>query len=157
METFLLIVKRNVFTVYNPEKNYELQYINGEPSFSYEMNRVTDYLQNLFGAFAEEYNLTSVQDIKCSVIFCGDESIEEILEQYFKKNQNMADENFIYLNTLMEKIYNKLSSRKELMTDLYGINYDGVNYYISKSGGFMKREFKLLAYTIKDADIINEI
>ena len=66
-------------------------------------------------------------------------------------------ENFIYLNALMEKIYNKLSSRKELMTDLYGINYDGVNYYISKSGGFMKREFKLLAYTIKDADIINEI
>ena len=67
METFLLIVKRNVFTVYNPEKNYELQYINGEPSFSYEMNRVTDYLQNLFGALAEEYNLASVQDIRCSV------------------------------------------------------------------------------------------
>ena len=48
METFLLIVKRNTFTVYKPERNYELQYINGEPSFPYEMNRVTDYLQNLF-------------------------------------------------------------------------------------------------------------
>ena len=54
METFLLIVKRNTFTVYKPERNYELQYINGEPSFPYEMNRVTDYLQNLFGALAEE-------------------------------------------------------------------------------------------------------
>ncbi|MGM9580227.1 MAG: hypothetical protein ACI3U2_03205 [Anaerovibrio sp.] len=157
METFLLIVKRNTFTVYKPERNYELQYINGEPSFPYEMNRVTDYLQNLFGALAEEYNLASEQDIRCSVIFCGDESIEEILKQYFKNEQNATDETFICLSTLMEKIYNKFSSCKEIMIDLYGINYDGVNYHTSKSGGLMKRDFKLLAYTIKDADIINEI
>ena len=157
METFLLIVKRNVFTVYKPERNYELQYVNGEPSFSYEINRVTDYLQNLLGALAEEYNLASVQDISCTVIFCGDESIEDSLEQYFKKNQNMANGSFICLTSLMERIYNKFASCKEFMTDLYGINYDGVNYYANKSGGLIQRNFKLLAYTIKDADIISEI
>ena len=79
------------------------------------------------------------------------------MKQYFKNEQNTTDENFICLSTLMEKIYNKFSSCKEIMIDLYGINYDGVNYHTSESGGLMKREFKLLAHTIKDADIINEI
>ena len=156
MEKFLLLVKRDKFVIYKPDRNYELQYVNGEPFFSYEINRLADAMQNLLNSLTEEYNLTSVHDIDLSVLVNGDAVVENLIKDFLITEEISRKDNIISVIPMLEKIYKKLERDKSLLIDLYGINYDGINYCKERSQ-LVAGNFKLLAYTLRDADIINEL
>lgn len=156
MEKFLLLVKQDKFVIYKPDRNYELQYVNGEPFFSYEINRLADAMQNLLNSLTEEYNLTSVHDIDLSVLVNGDAVVENLIKDFLITEEISRKDNIISVIPMLEKIYKKLERDKSLLIDLYGINYDGINYCKEKSQ-LVAGNFKLLAYTLKDTDIINEL
>lgn len=156
MEKFLLLVKQDKFVIYKPDRNYELQYVNGEPFFSYEINRLADAMQNLLNSLTEEYNLESWHDIDLSVLVNGDAVVGNLIEDFLITKEISRKENIISVIPMLEKIYKKLERDKSLLIDLYGINYDGINYCKEKSQ-LVASNFKLLAYTLKDADIINEL
>lgn len=156
MEKFLLLVKQDKFVIYKPDRNYELQYVNGEPFFSYEINRLADAMQNLLNSLTEEYNLTSVHDIDLSVLVNGDAVVENLIKDFLITEEISRKDNIISVIPMLEKIYKKLERDKSLLIDLYGINYDGINYCKERSQ-LVAGNFKLLAYTLKDADIINEL
>lgn len=156
MEKFLLLVKQDKFVIYKPDRNYELQYVNGEPFFSYEINRLADAMQNLLNSLTEEYNLTSVHDIDLSVLVNGDAVVENLIKDFLITEEISRKDNIISVIPMLEKIYKKLERDKSLLIDLYGINYDGINYGKEKSQ-LVAGNFKLLAYTLKDTDIINEL
>ena len=156
MEKFLLLVKQDKFVIYKPDRNYELQYVNGEPFFSYEINRLADAMQNLLNSLTEEYNLTSVHDIDLSVLVNGDAVVENLIKDFLITEEISRKDNIISVIPMLEKIYKKLERDKSLLIDLYGINYDGINYCKERSQ-LVAGNFKLLAYTLRDADIINEL
>ena len=156
MEKFLLLVKRDKFVIYKPDRNYELQYVNGEPFFAYEINRLADAMQNLLNSLTEEYNLESTHDVDLSVLVNGDAVVGNLIEDFLITKEISRKENIISVIPMLEKIYKKLERDKSLLIDLYGINYDGINYCKEKSQ-LVASNFKLLAYTLKDADIINEL
>ena len=156
MEKFLLLVKRDKFVIYKPDRNYELQYVNGEPFFAYEINRLADAMQNLLNSLTEEYNLTSVHDIDLSVLVNGDAVVENLIKDFLITEEISRKDNIISVIPMLEKIYKKLERDKSLLIDLYGINYDGINYCKERSQ-LVAGNFKLLAYTLRDADIINEL
>ena len=151
-----MLVKRDKFVIYKPDRNYELQYVNGEPFFAYEINRLADAMQNLLNSLTEEYNLESMHDVDLSVLVNGDAVVGNLIEDFLITKEISRKENIISVIPMLEKIYKKLERDKSLLIDLYGINYDGINYCKEKSQ-LVASNFKLLAYTLKDADIINEL
>ncbi len=156
MEKFLLLVKRDKFVIYKPDRNYELQYVNGEPFFAYEINRLADAMQNLLNSLTEEYNLESWHDIDLLVLVNGDAVAEKLIKDFLITKEISRQENIRSVIPMLGKIYGHLERDKNLLIDLYGINYDGINYCKEKSQ-LVAGNFKLLAYTLKDADIINEL
>ena len=153
MEKFLLIVKREKFIIFKPDKDYELQYVNGEPFFCYEVKRLTDNLGQLLELLAEEYNLNSASELQLCVIGNNDDTVNKLVINYLQSKNILQEDGFISIESLLGSVYNELYSQANMLIDLYGINYDGINYHIKKEK-FTTENFKLLAYTLQDKDVI---
>lgn len=157
MERFLLVIKSNQFVVYKDESCCEPEHLNGSPYYEYETKRLTNNLSNLLNILLEEYNLNSLDDIKLRVITNRDAGINEIAINYLSKINVLEQGGTISVLPLLDKVYKKLSVIEDLFVSQYGINYDGVNYRIRGDGSLEEGNFKLLAYTAKDMEIISEI
>ena len=72
---------------------------------------------------------------------------------YLQSKNILQEDGFISIESLLGSVYNELYSQADMLIDLYGINYDGINYHIKKEK-FTTENFKLLAYTLQDKDVI---
>ena len=157
MERFLLNVNRNAFTVYRKTEKYELQYIKGEPSFPYDGKRIAIDLAELLKTLADAYNLTSEKELGFTLVLGIDDSINGEVEKYLRERQCIASDKSLTIQDVLDKLYDKLAADSRLMVKQYGINYDGVNYQKNSRQKLKRQDFKLLAYTVNDENIIDVI
>lgn len=145
---FLLIVKRDKFTIIDPNRNNEVIYINGEQDVLYEPTKAKICVENMVNALVDEYNLESKNDVQFKIFTNGDANVNKALERYANED-NMTD-----IKNIIKTIYKQLSENKDLLINEYGLNYDGINYSMINGNELSCGKFKLLAYVLQDEYII---
>ena len=118
MEKFLLIVKREKFIIFKPDKDYELQYVNGEPFFCYEVKRLTDNLGQLLELLAEEYNLNSASELQLCVIGNNDDTVNKLVINYLQSKNILKEDGFISIEKKKKREKNEEYPQADMQKDL---------------------------------------
>lgn len=146
MRIYLTIFK-NKFYLYNEER--EPLYVEGEPFFAYETNKMREAVIRMVESIFYENNLSSKNDLQFFVIDNSDairnESLSRELGSAIVKNYS--------LNDLLKKLLTALSRNPKLYVNELGINYDGECYRMD-NGLLTQSEYSLLALSIEPSELL---
>ena len=117
------------------------------------MKRLTDNLGQLLELLAEEYNLNSASELQLCVLGNNDDTVNKLVINYLQSKNILQEDGFISIESLLGSVYNELYSQADMLIDLYGINYDGINYHIKKEK-FNTESCKLLPNTLQSKEVI---
>lgn len=147
---FFVIIGKNALSVYEKNGNsYEKQFIEGSPSYPYDVNHVEEHLDHFLNALANEKNLGTRAKLEFDILENKDpirtNSVLRILGDYTKDRQKLSD--------TIQTVIKKLARDKSLWIDTYGINYDGECYRM-EGQKLQTHPFDLLAYTVEEDDMM---
>lgn len=149
---FFLLLGKNYLQIFDIANNYEKIYINGESDIYYDLTKSYVISKELINNLRDQYNLANEADIVLKILKNADNTINDTvmkaLAKYIKTTYALDD--------ILISIINSLSQKDTLMIKEYGINYDGKCYKLDLNKLLVK-DFSLLAYTLRDTDIINSI
>lgn len=149
---FFLLLGKNYLQIFDIANNYEKIYINGESDIYYDLTKSYIISKELINNLKDQYNLADEADIVLKILKNADNTINDTvmkaLAKYIKTTYALDD--------ILISIINSLSQKDTLMIKKYGINYDGKCYKLDLNKLIVK-DFSLLAYTLRDTDIINSI
>ncbi len=149
---FFLLLGKNYLQIFDIANNYEKIYINGESDIYYDLTKSYVISKELINNLRDQYNLADEADIVLKILKNADNTINDTvmkaLAKYIKTTYALDD--------ILISIINSLSQKDTLMIKEYGINYDGKCYKLDLNKLLVK-DFSLLAYTLRDTDIINSI
>ena len=144
---FYLVICKNKFFLYNEKR--EPVYIDAEPFFEYETNKIREAAVRLKEKIIDENNLSDDSDLQFAVI----ENADKV------RNENVAKElgNLIVKNysiiELMRKTVSELSKNQKLYIKELGVNYDGECYHLD-DGPMWCNEYSLLALSVDSSEVI---
>lgn len=152
MKFFIVVGKNALYTYEYDGQNYQVQYIEGSEVFSIDPNNIMDDIKLYIRNLANEKNLRSTESLEFDILESPNIKFNLTITEALK----MQISNRYSLNTILEKVFAKLSENKELLIDEYGINYEGYSYMM-KNNTISEEQYNLLAYTIHSDDLIKEI
>lgn len=153
VQTFYMIIGKNKLYLYEKEdKIFERLYIEGNPEYSYDINRAKKCIAELMDRLADEYNMDTIAEIEFVIIDNEDPVISNVMNQVL--NEYIKEE--YPIDSLLSNIYQKLERDKKLFISDYGINFDGKNFS-KKNNVLEKKEFSLLGYTINQDELMKYI
>ena len=139
-----MIIGKNAFFLYRKnDKNFEIEYIDGNPYYQYILHEIKLYAEQVLTALVDINNLDDKNEIELIIIENSDHvrnvNVEQVLEKYIKER--------LKLDTVLLRIMHDLLEDKNLYIKDFGINYDGECYILENN--ILKRDnYSLLAYTI---------
>lgn len=153
MQLFYLIIGKDKLFLYEKDNGRAVkQYIEGNAYFSYDINKADSDVKRMLDLLVNEYNLDTVAELEFIVLENDDDirtnKIEQVLSDYIIENLDLR-------STLL-KIMKTLNKDKKLYINEFGINYDGMSFYI-KNNKLEKSEFNLLSYTLQEDTLMKYI
>ena len=153
MQIFYLIIGKDKLFLYEKDNGHAVkQYIEGNPYFLYDVNKAESDVQRMLDLLVNEYNLDTVAELEFIILENDDDirtnKIEQILSDYIIEKLDLR-------KTLL-KIMKTLNKDKKLYINDFGINYDGMSFYI-KNNKLEKSEFNLLSYTLQEDTLMKYI
>lgn len=153
MQTIYLLIGKEKLYLYEKNANlFERLYIEGNPDYSYDINNVKYGIQQLMDNLVNEYNLDTKAEIDFIVIDNENEIISEVVEKIIGEYESKK----YTIDSIIIKVFNKLSRDKKLLIEEYGINFDGKNYLLI-NGNLNKKEFSLLGYTLQEDNLMKYV
>ena len=150
MQKVYLLVKNKYMVLFEKNGNsIERIYVEGNPTYSYDIKNIAGEIRNLTQIIVNEYNLESVAEIQLMVINNENEVIADCVS---RATAEVVDAEW-KIEEIMETVLQKLSKDDALCIDKYGLNFDGKNYIVT-SGEIAKSDFSLLGYPISDDELV---
>jgi|GEM_PF-979969 len=144
MQTFYMLIMMNKLLIYEKsDDGYERVSVNGNLEYEYELNKVSEGINQLVKIITDEYNLDSESDVKYIVVKNADVLVNNAVLNSL--NDNIGK--IISVESLIKRIIKSLSEKCVPAIDKYGINYDGMCYTL-RNKKIVIEEFSLLSYTV---------
>ena len=147
MAKFYLAICKNRFYLYDDAR--KPVYIEGNPFFEYETNKLREATARLMEKLVDENNLSSKRDLKFFVVENGD----TVRNEGFAKMAETSLAKRFPLDALLRKTISELAKNPKLYIEPFGINYDGECYHTEK-GLLIKTEYSLLALSIEPSALL---
>ncbi len=143
MKFFMIIGKDDLYVYEKEGSQYKKQFIEGNPSFSYELSNIQEDIKEFLELLANEKNLGEKTKLEFDVL----ENENKVYTNAVIKSLQGCVSQRIDSSEIIKMVFNELKKDKKLQIEQYGINYDGVSYKMENQK-LIKGEFDLLAYTI---------
>ena len=150
MTKFYLAICRNKFYLYDDK--CKPVYIDGNPFFEYEANKLRESTFRLMEKLVDENNLSSKRDLKFFVI----ENNDAVRNESFSKMAETSLAKRFPLNELLRRAIGDLAKNPKLYVGELGVNYDGECYRL-EDGRLTANDYSLTAFTIEPAALIKFI
>lgn len=147
MAKFYLAICKNRFYLYDDAR--KPVYVDGNPFFEYETNKLREATVRLTDKLVDENNLSSKRELKFFVIENGD----AVRNEGFAKMAETSLAKRFPLGDLLRKTISELAKNPKLYIAQFGINYDGECYHVEK-GLLTKTEYSLLALSIEPSALL---
>ena len=154
MQKITIIICKDEFFVFDGNEQI---YFDGNESFPYRENRVIKDIEKLLFKVVQIFNLESAKDLSVCIVTNKDASITEFVKLAFTEQEygtNVAS--FIEARCVIKKAIQQLLNDSALHIAEFGMNFDGVNYFL-KDGRLEKLPFSLLGYQLKVGDFAKYI
>ena len=158
---YVVMYDRENIRLYDEENGFEPVSIGGECIHPYELTRAKNSIGSIIEELAKEYNLEPSEDeegteyypeISFRILKCSDKEIDKVIHSVFMAYSC----SYIELNKIIDVLYEDIvDSGKDKLALENGINFNGINY-CKVRGDYVRREFNLLAFTIKN-DVIASV
>lgn len=153
MQTFYMIIGKDALYLYEKNgRNYNRQYIEGNPEFHYQLNNIKKDIEKLLEVLVEEYNLDNQSELTFVVVGNGNSVVTEVITKALDGHiSDKRDMGFI-----MPEIIQKLYKDEIPLVKEYGVNFDGNNYRLM-NGKLGMYDYHLLGYTLNEDKIMEYI
>lgn len=140
---YMVIGKSELFLYEREGSQYNKQYIEGNPGFSYEFRSIENNISELLDALVNENNLEGRNEIQFTLIRKEDDRNGEKVQACITNHVSTV----IGLKEVIENYIHQAILDGIPMIDEYGINYDGNNYRM-RDEKVTKSDFDLLGLTV---------
>lgn len=147
MTKFYLAICKNKFYLYDDAR--KPVYIDGNPFFEYETNKLREATARLIEKIIDENNLSGKRELKFFVI----ENSDAVRNEGFAKATGDLIAKRFPLGDLLRKTISELAKNPKLYIAEFGINYDGECYHTEK-GLLTKTDYSLLALSIEPNELL---
>lgn len=147
MIKFYLAICKNRFYLYDDAR--KPVYIDGNPFFEYERNKIREATQELAQKVTDDNNLRDKNELTFFVV----ENRDAVLNESFAKAQGKLIAKKFPLNELLRKSIRELSKNPKLYVEELGINYDGECYHLENELVTAK-DYSLLALSIEPKELL---
>ncbi|MBR3747648.1 MAG: hypothetical protein IKP64_00025 [Selenomonadaceae bacterium] len=147
MTQFYLAVCKNKFYVYDDAR--KPVYIEGEPFFAYEVNKIRTAVAKLREQISDEYNLD-----KNEITFRVVANSDKVRNESLSKELGAAIVKTYKLDELIRKTLTEFAKNPKLYINEFGLNYDGESYRFDNNL-LIYDDFSLLALSIEPSELLN--
>lgn len=147
MVNFYLAICKNKFYLYDDAR--KPVYIEGNPFFEYETNKLREATGRLIEKLVDENNLSS----KCELKFFLLENDDAVRNEGFTRMAETSLAKRFPLGEILRKTISELAQNPKLYIAQFGINYDGECYHMEKEL-LTKTEYSLLALSIEPSALL---
>ena len=147
MAKFYLAICKNKFYLYDDAR--KPVYIDGNPFFEYETNKLREATTRLTEKLVDDNNLADKNELKFFVI----ENSDVIKNEGFAKVAESSIAKRFPLDDLLRRTISELAKNPKNYIAQFGINYDGECYRTEK-GLLVKTDYSLIALSIEPTALL---
>lgn len=151
MRQFYLVINHGkLYVLRRVRDRFEFEYFDGDPCFTYGINRVKEAIDTLMKMLIDNHNLEDESELSFIVLASGDAALDSAFGHAL--GARMAQE--IKIEGLLERATDILSHDPANLVNEFGINYDNRSYHMIKNK-LRPSRFSLYACTLSPAYLLD--